>query len=72
MSRTTKSTLRKPTKPSGQELVIEFMNNIDHPLKTTIIEVREIILAATEGITEHIKWNAPSFFFKGMIALRLI
>jgi len=27
--------------------------------------LREIVLSANKGITEHIKWNAPSFCFNG-------
>ncbi|WP_235941163.1 DUF1801 domain-containing protein [Paenibacillus puerhi] len=41
--------------------VAEFMKNLEHPLKKEIEEVRTIILSVNEHITEHIKWNAPSF-----------
>ena len=51
----------KTTKRSGHELVVEFLNNLEHPLKNEIEEVRKIILSVDEQITEHIKWNAPSF-----------
>jgi hypothetical protein len=37
------------------------MRNLDHPLKEEIEEVRKIILSTDSKITEHIKWNAPSF-----------
>ncbi|TJY41087.1 DUF1801 domain-containing protein [Cohnella pontilimi] len=48
-------------KPSGHQQVLEFLNKLEHPLKMEIEEVRKIILGANEQITEHIKWNAPSF-----------
>ncbi|KOP82730.1 DUF1801 domain-containing protein [Cytobacillus solani] len=52
-------------KLNGPEQVAEFMNNLEHPLKEEIEEVRHIILSTDDKITEHIKWNAPSFCFEG-------
>ncbi|HBZ09101.1 MAG TPA: DUF1801 domain-containing protein [Bacillus bacterium] len=46
---------------SGPEQVAEFMNNLEHPLKEEITEVRKIILGTNSKITEKIKWNAPSY-----------
>ncbi len=57
--------LKKTSNVSGHEQVIEFMNKLDHPLKKGMEALREIVLSANKGITEHIKWNAPSFCFKG-------
>jgi len=54
---------KESKKMSGQQQVAEYMNNLDHPLKKEIEEVRKIILSTNELITEHIKWNAPSFCF---------
>lgn len=42
-----------------------FLEALDHPLKQEILHLREIILAANSKITEHIKWNAPSFCYGG-------
>jgi len=39
----------------------EFMRELDHPLKSDIETVRRIILNVDPGISEAIKWNAPSF-----------
>lgn len=50
---------------SGSEQVVEFMKNLDHPLKEEIEEIRSIILSTDGKITEHIKWNAPSFCYEG-------
>ncbi|MFD1396999.1 DUF1801 domain-containing protein [Kroppenstedtia eburnea] len=49
---------------SGHQQVVEYMNNLEHPLKKEIEEVRKIILSADPRLTEHIKWNAPSFCFE--------
>ncbi len=36
------------------------MAGLEHPLKAEIEALRDIILRAHPGITELIKWNAPS------------
>lgn len=54
---------KKPIKLSGPQQVVEFLNNLEHPQKKEIEEVRKIILSTNESITEHLKWNAPSFCF---------
>ena len=50
----------KIKKPSGQE-VIEFLDVLEHPMKREIEVLRKIILNSNTKLTEHIKWNAPSF-----------
>ncbi|WP_234978377.1 DUF1801 domain-containing protein [Bacillus tuaregi] len=52
-------------KLSGPEQVTEFMDELQHPLKEEISMVRQIILSTDQKITEHIKWNAPSFCYDG-------
>lgn len=47
------------------EEVDQYLHTLEHPLKAEIEQVRSIILGANEGITEHIKWNAPSFCYQG-------
>lgn len=53
--------MSKKTKLTGEQEVALFMENTDHLLKDEIIALRKIILASDPEITEHIKWNAPSF-----------
>ena len=45
--------------------VNEFMDTLDHPFKTEVQMVREIIKNVNQDITEQIKWNAPSFSYNG-------
>lgn len=45
--------------------VDEFMEALEHPLKSTIQDLRVAILASDIGITEQVKWNAPSFVYAG-------
>ncbi|CAN5169099.1 hypothetical protein BH09ACT6_BH09ACT6_11190 [soil metagenome] len=42
-----------------------FLRGLDHPFKAQVIQLRLAILASNEGISEHLKWNAPSFIFAG-------
>ena len=52
---------KKTVKSKGPGDVGEFMRELDHPLKRDIEAVRQIILNVDPGISEAIKWNAPSF-----------
>ena len=53
----------EPTKRSAStsESVDAFLTALDHPFKPEILALRQIILGADPGISEGIKWNAPSF-----------
>ncbi|MEZ4671002.1 MAG: DUF1801 domain-containing protein [Anaerolineae bacterium] len=44
--------------------VNQFMKALDYPLKEVVELVRSTILASDPEITEHIKWNAPSFCYQ--------
>jgi uncharacterized protein YdhG (YjbR/CyaY superfamily) len=52
----------------NKETVDEFMDKLDHPFKAEVQAVREIIKGVHPGITEQIKWSAPSFRYKDYIA----
>src|SRR5215471_19423738 len=45
--------------------VDEFLGKLDHPFKAEVQAIREIIKGVNTHITEQIKWNAPSFSYKG-------
>ncbi len=57
----------KKSKPAANQAqqVNEFMDTLDHPFKTEVQMVREIIKNVNKDITEQIKWNAPSFSYNG-------
>mgnify|MGYP006057680267 CR=1 FL=1 len=66
MIKTKKKAVKKETKSSklsDSEQVSAYMNESKHILKNELEIVRNIILGADKKITEHIKWNAPSFCF---------
>jgi len=48
----------------GKAVVDAYMRDVDHPFKAEMEAVRQIILGASSKISERIKWNAPSFFYK--------
>jgi len=50
------------------EKVTEFIAKLKNPLINEINAVREIILNASDKITEDIKWSAPSFAYKENMA----
>jgi uncharacterized protein YdhG (YjbR/CyaY superfamily) len=45
-----------------------WLKKYDNPMKDVVLRVREIILAADPRIEEAIKWQAPTFMFKGNLA----
>ncbi|MGV3640104.1 MAG: DUF1801 domain-containing protein [Adhaeribacter sp.] len=55
----------KKVKLTGTQQVQAFLAELEHPLKQEILEVRQLVLAANPQLTEHIKWNAPSFCLQG-------
>ncbi len=52
----------KKLKPTDEELVNDWMNKLEHPLKAEIDTVRKIIKESNKNIQERIKWNAPSYY----------
>ncbi|USG64359.1 DUF1801 domain-containing protein [Brevibacillus ruminantium] len=58
------TTDKKTKKLSGPEQVEAYFDSLEHPQKMEIEEVRNIILESNDEITEHIKWNAPSFCYQ--------
>lgn len=41
--------------------VDRFLEGVDPESRDALQAVRRLVLAAHEGVTEHIKWNGPSF-----------
>ena len=56
---------KKPSPISQTDKVDEYMAVLQHPLKSEAQAVREIIKSVNQDITEEVKWNAPSFSYKG-------
>ncbi|MEU8615139.1 DUF1801 domain-containing protein [Actinoplanes sp. NPDC048791] len=41
--------------------VEQYLTELQHPLKDGVLQLRTAILACDPAISEHVKWNAPSF-----------
>ena len=50
------------------QVVDDWLDAYDNPMKPVVTAMRDIILAADPRVTECIKWQAPTFVFKGNIA----
>ncbi|MDB5523814.1 MAG: hypothetical protein JWM58_1577 [Rhizobium sp.] len=48
----------------GKDAVDQFLRTLDHPRQSDIETLRSIILDADPAISEKVKWNAPSFYFR--------
>ncbi|CAD0006074.1 DUF1801 domain-containing protein [Flavobacterium chungangense] len=44
--------------------VTEFLNELNHPFRKEIEELRDHILVSNKNLTENIKWNAPNYCFE--------
>ncbi len=54
----------KSAKLSEREQVNEWMNKLDAEMKPAVDAVRKIIKRAGPELSERIKWNAPSYYYK--------
>lgn len=41
-----------------------YLAHLKHPLKVEIAAVRTVIMQASDKISERVKWDAPTFYFK--------
>jgi hypothetical protein len=53
-----------PTNPTVEAWLASYEN----PMKPVVLRVREIVLGADPRIGESIKWQAPTFEYKGNLA----
>lgn len=54
----------KTKKPADDEQVKAWINKLDPSAKKEVEAVRKIIKAASPKLSERIKWNAPSYYYK--------
>ena len=50
----------------AQPTVEEFLATLDHPQADDVRRLRAAIMASDAGLTEHVKWRAPSFCKDGV------
>lgn len=46
------------------EKVNDYMQWLNRPLKTEMEAVRAIMMGANSKLSERVKWNAPSYYYK--------
>ncbi len=51
-----------------QKEVEDWLKKYENPMKPVVLKLREIILNADTRIDECIKWQAPTFTYKGNMA----
>jgi hypothetical protein len=44
--------------------VTEFLDELNHPFRNEIEQLRHIIMNTGNGLTENIKWNGPNYCYK--------
>ena len=60
--------MKKSSEPINKtEEVDAFMKELDHPFKVEVQAIRKIIKKVNKGITEQVKWKAPSLSYKGYL-----
>lgn len=52
------------SKPSGESEINAWINKLDAAGKKDVNAVRQIIKGASPKLSERIKWNAPSYYYK--------
>ena len=52
------------SKPTEAEQVNDWIDKLDASFKPSVNAVRKIIKTAAAKLTERIKWNAPSYYYK--------
>jgi hypothetical protein len=45
-----------------------WMANYENPMKPVVEAVRQVVLKADKRIAETIKWQSPTFYYKGNLA----
>jgi len=49
----------------GSIQVATYLDALEHPHEAAVRRLRGALLASVPGLTEHVKWNAPSFVHDG-------
>ncbi len=60
--------MAKQSKISDQDQVTQHIKRLEPEVAKIIETLRQIILSTDKEISEHIKWNNPSFYYSGEMA----
>jgi hypothetical protein len=53
------------TKLFNREQVEEHIGKLSKEIQPTVEYLRQVMLSIDDSIGEHIKWNAPAFYYSG-------
>jgi hypothetical protein len=54
-------------KQTKAEKVAAYMQQLQHPMKDVIEELRKVIKASHTDIEEDIAWNTPTYYYTGLM-----
>jgi hypothetical protein len=54
-----------PAMPKAAPTLDEYLQQLPPPLRATVDALRRIILSTDAAIGEQVKWNSPSFYYRG-------
>lgn len=60
--------MAKAPKRSDEEQVTELIQKLEQPWASIVGNLRKTILSIDPEIGEQVKWNSPSFYYKGEMA----
>ncbi len=52
-------------KPTESEQVTQHIQQLPATIQPAIEHLRKVLLSIDKNISEHIKWNAPAFYYSG-------
>ncbi len=57
--------MAKSTYENDSKAVTDFITKLDADFAKLVQSIRNALLEIDQNVDEHIKWNSPSFFYKG-------
>ncbi len=52
-------------KQAPEEQAAAYLQQLDHPMKSTVALLRQYVLDAGGQVSEQVKWNSLSFYYDG-------
>ncbi|MEI2695830.1 MAG: DUF1801 domain-containing protein [Saprospiraceae bacterium] len=57
--------MEKKIKPNNTDALNNYLNELEHPLKNALLELKQQILSKFPEISAQLKWNSLSLYFNG-------
>jgi hypothetical protein len=59
--------MAKAKKLTAEELVSQYLHQLDYPLESVVAALRKIVLQTDKEISEQLKWNSLAFYYNGQM-----